>query len=121
MSPEMAHVTCRAELTLKSLKQLKEDAGKLTIYISGPMTGHRHFNHPEFFRIEELIQEAGHIPLKPARNPKGLTYDQYMRLSFSDLFVSNAVIRLCGWMESKGALAEVFAAHSLGLMLIDEE
>ncbi|CCO46674.1 conserved hypothetical protein [Vibrio nigripulchritudo SOn1] len=121
MSPEMAHVTCRSEFNLESLRQLRKDAGKLTIYISGPMTGYRLFNHPEFFRIEELIQDAGHISLNPARNPKGLTYDQYMKLSFSDLFISNAVIRLEGWMESKGALAEVFAAHSLGLMFIDEK
>ncbi|MFW1108389.1 DUF4406 domain-containing protein [Vibrio parahaemolyticus] len=121
MSPEISHVTCSAELTLESLKQLKEDEGKLTIYISGPMTGYLHFNHPEFFRIEELIKEAGHIPLNPARNPMNLTYYQYMKLSFSDLFVSDAVVRLKGWMESKGALAEVFAAHSLGLIIIDEK
>ncbi|MBT2909467.1 DUF4406 domain-containing protein [Vibrio anguillarum] len=120
MSTQMAHVACKSSLTLHDLKQLRESEGRLTIYISGPMTGHRHFNHPEFFRIEEIIQDAGHIPLNPARNPKGLSYEQYMKISFSDLFVSNAVIRLGGWMESKGALAEVFAANSLGLMLIDE-
>ncbi|HDZ9162536.1 DUF4406 domain-containing protein [Vibrio parahaemolyticus] len=120
MSPELAHVVCKTSLTLEDLKQLRKDEGRLTIYISGAMTGHKNFNHAEFFRVEDIIKEAGHIPLNPARNPKGLKYEQYMKLSFSDLFVSNAIVRLSGWMNSKGALAEVFAAHSLGLMIIDE-
>lgn len=117
MSPEMALIACRSDISTEHLDKLRASEGRLTIYISGPMFGH---NDADFYRVEEMIRTAGHIPLNPARNPRCLTKYQKMKLGISDLSVCNAVVRLRGWMESKESLAEVFTAYSLDLTLIDE-
>lgn len=120
MSFEISAVQSRSEVRLRNLKGASNAQGKLTIYISGAMTDIKGFNKDEFFRVEDIITKAGHIALNPARNPLGLEYSNYIRLSLADLLVSDAVVRLRGWQESKGALAEVFTANSLGLLMIDE-
>lgn len=120
MSLKIEEVQSKSELTLNDLKTVFKVFGQMTIYISGAMTGVKGFNKDEFFRVEDLVTQAGHIALNPARNPLGLEYNDYMRLSMADLMVSNAIIRLNGWQESNGALAEVFTANSLGLLMIDE-
>ena len=97
--PELTDALSKSSINLADLKLLKRDKGALSIYISGPMSGYDKMNYPAFFRVEELIKEAGHIPINPARNPAGLSYVQYMKLALSDLCISQAVVRLENWQH----------------------
>lgn len=78
-----------------------------TVYISGPMTGLPSLNYPAFNETEKwLKQEFGCSVLNPARQPDGMTYQEYMRLAYADLDQASAVFFLRGWKKSRGAKNE---------------
>ena len=91
----------------------------MRIYIAGPMTGMPELNHPEFFRVEEVLKENGHIPINPARNPHGLEQHHYMDICMALLRSSEAILLLKGWGNSKGAMAEYHYAEAIGLYVMD--
>jgi len=58
--------------------------------------------------------------LNPARQPDGLTYQEYMRRALADLKQATAVVFLRGWEQSRGALYENLTARFIGLRLLRE-
>ena len=78
------------------------------------MTGKKDFNFPAFFKLEDELLKEGFIVLNPARNPKGLTYEDYMDISLAMVRVCDMVFTLDGFEDSPGAKAEVAYAASIG-------
>lgn len=82
-----------------------------TVYIAGPMAGLPNLNYPAFNETEKwLKQEFGCSVLNPARQPDGMTYQEYMRLAYADLDQASAVFFLRGWKKSRGAYNEYIRA-----------
>jgi hypothetical protein len=99
------------------------------------MTGYEHFNAPAFDVAALLLREAGHTVFNPAENdrengfdPSGMSGDpaEAKALGF-DLRTAlkqdlswicdhaEGLALLPGWMNSRGAMAEVSLAHALGI------
>ena len=93
----------------------------MRVYISGPMSDYPDYNYEAFNEAERLLKETGFVPLNPARNPQGLEYNHYMDISMAMIRASEAVFCLDGYENSKGALAEIAYAKSLGLQIIIEK
>lgn len=91
------------------------------VYISGPMSGYVNFNKEAFYDAEEVLRNAGHEVINPARNPSGLTVAQYMQIDLNSIFHCTAVYFLKGWRDSYGARVEHALAQYLGLKLIFQE
>jgi hypothetical protein len=78
----------------------------MIVYIAGPMTGIKNYNH-EAFAMETQKQEIfGHVVLSPHKLPIGLSYDAYMDIAMAKLRSSDSVHMLPGWKQSKGATFE---------------
>jgi nucleoside 2-deoxyribosyltransferase len=78
---------------------------KKIIYIAGPMTGVDKY-WEAFERAEDDLIALGCIPLSPAKNPAGLTKEQYMRIDFGMIDCADAVLFLPGSDRSEGAKLE---------------
>lgn len=89
------------------------------VYIAGPMTGLPNLNRVAFFREAEKLRAAGHVVLNPADLPEGLTEAQYMDITLAMVRACCTVLRLPGWSNSAGAVAEISYAKKLGLDLLD--
>lgn len=91
----------------------------MKIYISGPMTGIKDFNKPEFIKAESRLFGCGHDVFSPARLPqsKDITYAQYMDIDLAMIRACNAIHMLKGWESSKGAKFELDYAIMLGLQV----
>ena len=89
-----------------------------TLYIAGPMTGIEDFNYPAFHEAALVLRDKGWAVINPAENFDGdQTLDRraYFRRAFEQLRnVTDGIVLLDGWRQSKGALAEVFIAYNLG-------
>lgn len=97
---------------------------KKIVYIAGPMTGIPELNFPAFNEAAKRWSEAGWLVLNPASHLGGATdgeYSQYMRVSFHDLLVADAIALLPGAEASAGASAEIIVAERLGLPFFDAE
>jgi hypothetical protein len=91
---------------------IKKDA---VVYLSGPMTGYKNYNHAEFNRISEKLEGSGHFKkvINPASMDEGEKPWQYYLIRDIGIIFKNkvdAVILMKGWEKSKGARAEVFNA-----------
>lgn len=105
------------------------------VYIAGPMRGVPFFNAPRFFEAEAMLTARGFEVFNPARRDQeaGLDFracpagdpaeldaqefDMYEALSVDLTYVvteADAVVLLPGWQMSRGAVAEVAAAHAVG-------
>lgn len=84
------------------------------VYISGPMTGMKNLNKLAFFEAETRLQAAGFSVMNPAKLPDGLSYNQYMQIDMVMLGQCSAIYMLKGHENSKGALAELQYARSVG-------
>lgn len=93
-----------------------------TVYIAGPMTGCCLLNYPAFFAMEGMLKKEFNCSvLNPARQPNGLSYEEYMKRAFEDLKKADAVVLLNGWNDSQGATMEFEKAREASINLFFEE
>lgn len=87
------------------------------VYIAGPMTGLRGYNHPAFLEADDALRAAGYVPVNPARN--GLRaeskWHHHLRRDIGLLLACAGVALLPGWESSRGARLEVSIADALGM------
>lgn len=93
---------------------------KETIYIAGAITGNS--NYPADFRIaENHLKETGFEKiLNPTVLPDNLEHEQYMKICFSMIDVSDTVYFLRNWRDSDGATREYYYAMSQKKKIIFE-
>lgn len=85
------------------------------VYLSGPISGRPYYEYQDEFREWETICEnKGLVVLNPAKNPKGLTAADYMRISLAQVEAADAIVLLPNWQNSKGAKIEKAYAEYIG-------
>lgn len=77
----------------------------MKVYIAGKITGDENYKE-KFERAEEKLKNDGHIVLSPAVLPEGMHQEDYMKICFPMIDVSDAVYFLKGFEQSKGAMLE---------------
>lgn len=93
------------------------------IYIAGPMTGIKDYNHPAFNHTADSLRRTGFLVRNPAEIDNGSTnksWDFYMRHALRLLLDSDEVMCLYGWERSRGARLEVTVALTLGMSVWDD-
>lgn len=101
---------------------------KMTVYLSGPMTGIPEFNRPAFVEAADELRQKGYEVLVPG---DGEVYDDIELISMAttrhkreaylsrdiDLIQEAAdfVVLLPGWDRSEGAKLEVAVAQAIGI------
>lgn len=97
----------------------------MNIYISGSIT-----QNPKFLsqftdaEIDLKVKYPGSKIFNPARialNLPKLTHEQYMKLSFAEMSLCDAVYFLKGWESSIGANQEYGYAVAKGMKIMYEE
>lgn len=90
----------------------------MRIYISGAITGTEDYLE-RFKAAEELLAKDNEV-LNPAavcaRLPE-LKYEEYMKVAFTMLAMSEAIYMLPGWQQSRGANREYGYAIAKGMMI----
>jgi hypothetical protein len=106
------------------LQLQKQNGGDFTVYIAGPMSGKLEFNYPAFYKMAEAFKKIKGIHVKnPATIANGVTnlpYDYYIREALYMVVLSNAMIMLDGWKDSRGAKMEYHVARTMGIPVFDE-
>ena len=91
--------------------------GAKIVYLSGKITGNENYKQ-DFSVAEEYLNRLGYIVVSPARleelSSDKLSYEQYMRVCYSLIDISDIIFMVSGWQNSKGARAELIYAKSLG-------
>jgi hypothetical protein len=90
----------------------------MRLYIAGPMTGLPNYNFDAFNRTAIQLAADGHEVYNPASSFRGrqdLPYDAYIRHALQLVTMSEGIVLLSGWMNSRGALTEVHAGLSCDL------
>ena len=85
----------------------------MKLYISGPMTGVRHWNHPTFQAATRCFRALGHsvvCPTEVFNGDTGRPWHEYMRKHLSDLPQCDGIALLPGWKTSRGAVIEALVA-----------
>ena len=93
---------------------------KLTIYLSGPITGMPNNNYRAFAMLQEQIEALGHKVINPhelfeAVDTTGFEWEDYMRGCIIGMMQADLVITLSDWDKSKGARIEVDLARNLSM------
>lgn len=88
-----------------------------TIYVSGPMTGHKDLNFPAFNAAAQKLRDKGCQVINPADHGEvpGATWADYLRHDLAQLVQCEAIHLLPGWSKSRGAMLEHYVAAALGL------
>lgn len=93
---------------------------RLSVYLSGPMTGLPEYNYPAFNAAARRLRSMGYFVFNPAESFDGDTSrprEDYMRKDIEMLLQADMVALLPGWERSKGVAVELAVATSLGLLL----
>ena len=77
----------------------------MKIYIAGKITGNPSYAQ-HFGRVQEELEDQGHVVLSPCVFTAGLTQEEYMHMCLAMIDVSEGVMFLSNWKESKGAQEE---------------
>lgn len=88
------------------------------IYISGPMTGRAHWNHPVFHQAAVQLRSFNLVAFNPAEtfgSDTTLPREVYMRVDIEALLQSRMIVMLDGWSSSQGAVLERTIARELGI------
>lgn len=99
----------------QELTEPKPPVKPVVVYLSGPMSGIKHYNHPAFNHHAKELAERGYIVLNPATLPLGLTDEAYMDIGIAMLRASSKVALLDGHQHSKGSLSERTYAERIGI------
>lgn len=76
------------------------------VYIAGKITGKPNFER-DFNLAEHYLRDIGKTPVNPICLPRGLEYEEYMHICFAMLDVSDEIVVISDWRESKGAVREL--------------
>lgn len=107
-------------------------SSSMTIFISGPMSGHKDFNYPAFHRAGEELKKNeikfyspvhgrfGHPRPAPTQET-AKPWEYYMRQSLKQLLLCDSIYMLAGWEESHGARLENGIATTLGMTIYYQE
>jgi len=112
----------------------------LNVYIAGPMRGIRDFNFHQFHAAATALRQLGHTVFNPAERDEKEYGADVSKSATGDLADAeargfslrralaadtawicehaDAIALLPGWMDSKGAKAELALAQALGLEVI---
>lgn len=98
------------------------------LYLSGPMSGIPHLNHPAFHKATKKLRKAGYYVVSPAELDgekarvnfvSRVTWFKHWRKclirDLIELFKCHGVATLSNWTSSKGANLEIYVAKELGL------
>lgn len=103
-------------------------------YLSGPMTGIKHFNHDSFLRASKFLREERGLlvwnpaehdgdRVKPYMDDARVPEDLWQELMAEDLEVISKsckdMVMLPGWIRSRGAFRERCRAQRLGLKVFE--
>lgn len=91
---------------------------KKVAYLTGPMSGHPDWNCFAFFLIAQEMTAKGYDVINPVCIGTQETWLEYIVRALQYLELSDVVVVLPGWRESKGSLIEIIVAHKLGKQLI---
>ena len=89
--------------------------GKI-VYLSGSITGNDNCKE-DFACAERFLLQMGYIvinPVKVGQELADLKYEQYMKICYRLVDISDIIFMVSGWQKSKGANAELSYAKSLG-------
>lgn len=90
----------------------------MKLYLAGAMSGLPLLNKAQFDKYEEKYVKLGHQVFNPHRisdKYPHLKEIEYMGIDIQQLSVSDAIIIIPNWTESKGATMEVYFALRYGL------
>lgn len=85
------------------------------IYLSGPMTGIKDNNFPEFHAHASLLRQAGFDVVSPAEIQEAGEWELCLRNDIRELCTCDTIALMRGWEHSRGAHLELHVAHRLGL------
>lgn len=92
------------------------------VYLSGPMTGYPVWNYPAFHRVAAQLRAQGygvHNPAEAFGGQTDLSYSQYMREDVDKIGISEGIVLLPGWRQSRGARFEVLVGQMYGLWIAE--
>ena len=96
----------------------------MKIFISGPVSGTTDYME-RFGNAQKYLESLGHSVINPvlvtSNLPEDTTQKEYMSLDLTMLFMCDAIYMLNGYGKSKGALAELATAKSIGCEIFYEE
>jgi len=93
---------------------------KITIYLSGPMTGKVDYNYPLFNQVASEVRALGYRCINPAEFYGGhgdRTRQEYMRKSVQAVLNSTHMILLPDWRDSTGSTLECAIANEIGMTI----
>ena len=95
------------------------------VYISGPITGIAAGNFGAFIDMSRRLKTFGYKPINPhdigktAKSIGDMDWSDFMRIDIARLLECKAIVMLCGWRDSKGAMLEYTIAKALGMPAFD--
>lgn len=102
----------------------------MTIYISGPMTGHPDNNLDAFKQAQTVLESNGHTVINPHdiaetvnmrcfEQGKIAEYEDYLKEDIIQMLTNaDTVLVLKGWRSSKGAKLEIANALACGIPVV---
>lgn len=95
----------------------------MKIFISGPVSGTTDYIE-RFGNAQKYLESLGHSVVNPvlvtSNLPEDTTQKEYLSLDLTMLRMCDAIYMLKGYMKSRGALAELATAKSIGCEIFYE-